>query len=143
MRKKLNLLDESISPLKIIWYLAWPTVLEQLLLTAVQYVDTAMVGSLGTNATAAVTINASTTWLINGICGALGTGFSVLVGRNIGAGDHSAARNVIRQAMIAMLVFGVAIVCIVEAVAPFLLRFPPAFSKPIPPFTAARQRILQ
>lgn len=122
MRKKLNLLDESISPLKIIWYLAWPTVLEQLLLTAVQYVDTAMVGSLGTNATAAVTINASTTWLINGICGALGTGFSVLVGRNIGAGDHNAARNVIRQAMLAMLVFGVAIVCIVEAVAPFLPR---------------------
>ena len=34
--------------------LAWPTMLEQLMQTAVQYIDTAMVGSLGTAATAAV-----------------------------------------------------------------------------------------
>ena len=34
--------------------LAWPTMLEQLMQTAVQYIDTAMVGSLGTQATAAV-----------------------------------------------------------------------------------------
>ncbi len=34
--------------------LAWPAILEQLLLTAVNYVDTAMVGSLGYQATAAV-----------------------------------------------------------------------------------------
>ena len=46
---------------KVPWYmlptifaLAWPTMLEQLLQTAVQYIDTAMVGSLGTEATAAV-----------------------------------------------------------------------------------------
>ena len=29
--------------------LAWPTMLEQLMQTAVQYIDTAMVGSLGTH----------------------------------------------------------------------------------------------
>ena len=34
--------------------LAWPTMLEQILQTAVQYIDTAMVGALGTQATAAV-----------------------------------------------------------------------------------------
>lgn len=34
--------------------LAWPTMVEQLMQTAVQYIDTAMVGSLGTAATAAV-----------------------------------------------------------------------------------------
>ena len=38
----------------IIMSLAWPTMLEQLMQTAVQYIDTAMVGSLGTQATAAV-----------------------------------------------------------------------------------------
>ena len=32
--------------------LAWPTMLEQLMQTAVQYIDTAMVGSLGTQAAA-------------------------------------------------------------------------------------------
>ena len=35
----------------IILALAWPTMLEQLMQTAVQYIDTAMVGSLGTAAT--------------------------------------------------------------------------------------------
>lgn len=34
--------------------LAGPTMMEQLMNTAVQYVDTAMVGALGTQATAAV-----------------------------------------------------------------------------------------
>lgn len=34
--------------------LAWPTMLEELMQTAVQYIDTAMVSSLGTQATAAV-----------------------------------------------------------------------------------------
>ena len=40
--------------LGIIFSLAWPTMLEELMQTAVQYIDTAMVGSLGTQATAAV-----------------------------------------------------------------------------------------
>lgn len=34
----------------IILSLAWPTMLEQLMQTAVQYIDTAMVGSLAGNA---------------------------------------------------------------------------------------------
>ena len=34
--------------------LAWPTMLEELMQTAVQYIDTAMVGAIGTQATAAV-----------------------------------------------------------------------------------------
>ena len=41
--RKLNM--EMIS---VIMALAWPTMLEQLMQTAVQYIDTAMVGSLGT-----------------------------------------------------------------------------------------------
>ena len=123
MRRQINLLDESIRPEKIIWYLAWPTVLEQLLITAVQYVDTAMVGSLGANATAAVGLNASTTWLINGICAALGIGFSVLVGRSIGSGDHDKAKRVVRQAVLAIAVFGVALTALVQIAAPFLPRF--------------------
>ena len=32
--------------------LAWPTIIEQVMQTAVQYIDTAMVGSLGTQAAA-------------------------------------------------------------------------------------------
>lgn len=51
--------------LPIIVALAWPTMLEQLMQTAVQYIDTAMVGTLGTQATAAVGATSTVNWLIN------------------------------------------------------------------------------
>ncbi|MBQ3849468.1 MAG: MATE family efflux transporter, partial [Clostridia bacterium] len=44
--------------------LAWPTMLEQLMQTAVQYIDTAMVSSLGTSATAAVGSTTTVNWLV-------------------------------------------------------------------------------
>ena len=47
-----------------IFALAWPTMLEQLMQTAVQYIDVAMVGSLGTEATAAVGSTTTVNWLI-------------------------------------------------------------------------------
>ena len=49
--------------LPIIVALAWPTMLEQLMQTAVQYIDTAMVGTLGTQATAAVGATSTVNWL--------------------------------------------------------------------------------
>ena len=60
---------------KVLFSLAWPAIIEQFLLTMVSYVDTAMVGSLGAQATAAIAINASTTWLINGVLTAIGCVF--------------------------------------------------------------------
>ena len=62
--RTVNVLDESMHPTHVIWRLAWPTVLEQLLIMVVQYVDTAMVGSLGKNATAAIAVTSSFTWLM-------------------------------------------------------------------------------
>ena len=58
-----------------IFTLAWPTMLEQLLQTAVQYIDTAMVGSLGTNATAAVGATTTVGWLVGSTSSALSIGF--------------------------------------------------------------------
>lgn len=54
------------------------------MLTLVQYVDTAMVGSLGSNATAAVGVTSSTTWLFNGFFNAAAIGFSVQVAQHLG-----------------------------------------------------------
>ena len=51
---------EGWALLGMIWALAWPTMLEQLMSTAVQYVDAAMVGRLGAQATAAVIFLART-----------------------------------------------------------------------------------
>ena len=58
-----------------VFRLAGPTMLEQLMQTAVQYVDTAMVGALGTAATAAVGSTTTVNWLIGSSIGAMGVGF--------------------------------------------------------------------
>ena len=56
----------SFAMIPMIFALAGPTMLEQLMQTAVQYIDTAMVGSLGTTATAAVGSTTTVNWLIGG-----------------------------------------------------------------------------
>ena len=72
----------------VILALAWPTMLEQLLQTAVQYIDTAMVGSLGTQATAAVGATTTVNWLVGSAISALGVGFLSYIAQALGAKDH-------------------------------------------------------
>ena len=67
--------------------LAWPTMMEELMQTAVQYIDTAMVGTLGTYATAAVGATSTVNWLIGSTISAVGVGFLAFVSRACGAGD--------------------------------------------------------
>ena len=65
--------DRAMLP--VIFSLAWPTMLEQFMQTAVQYIDTAMVGTLGTQATAAVGSTGTVNWLIESTISAIGIGF--------------------------------------------------------------------
>lgn len=91
----------------VIFSLAWPTMLEQLLQTAVQYIDTAMVGSLGTQATAAVGATSTVNWLIGSTVSALGVGFLSFVSQACGAGDARRAGKAASQAVLAALVSGI------------------------------------
>ena len=93
--------------MKIILALAWPTMLEQLMQTAVQYIDTAMVGSLGTNAMAAVGATTTVGWLIGGMVSAWGVGFLSFIARACGAGDKQAAARASAQAVIVTAAAGV------------------------------------
>ena len=65
----------DLAMLSTVFALAWPTMLEQLMQTTVQYIDTAMVGSLGTQATAAVAATSTFSWLVGSSTSALGVGF--------------------------------------------------------------------
>jgi Na+-driven multidrug efflux pump len=94
----------SWNMLPVIAALAWPTMLEQLMQTAVQYIDTAMVGSLGTQATAAVGATTTINWLINGTISALGVGFLAFIARACGANDREEASRAAAQAVLAVLV---------------------------------------
>ncbi|MBO5335620.1 MAG: MATE family efflux transporter [Lachnospiraceae bacterium] len=93
--------------LPIIFSLAWPTMLEQLMQTAVQYIDTAMVGSLGTQATAAVGSTTTVNWLVNSTISALGVGFLSFIARAYGANDKKTAARVTSQAVLAVLASGI------------------------------------
>ena len=86
--------------------LAWPTMLEETMHTAVQYVDTAMVGSLGTQATAAVGATSTVNWLIGSTVSAVGVGFLAYVSRACGAGDSKRAGKAASQAVLAVLLCG-------------------------------------
>ena len=95
------------STLASVLFLAWPAIIEQIMLTLVQYVDTAMVGSLGSNATAAVGVTSSTTWLFNGFFNAAAIGFSVQVAQHLGAGRQEDAKRVTWQSLRFVGIFGV------------------------------------
>ena len=92
--------------LPIVFALAWPTMLEQLLQTAVQYIDTAMVGSLGTQATAAVGATTTVNWLVGSTISALGVGFLSQIPKAYGAGDRSKASRTAAQAVLAVVIAG-------------------------------------
>lgn len=87
--------------------LAWPTMLEQLMQTAVQYVDTAMVGSLGTQATAAVGSTGTVNWLIGSTISAVGVGFLSYIAKAFGADDQAAAKRAVAQAVLFTGVLGI------------------------------------
>ncbi|MBR2948772.1 MAG: MATE family efflux transporter [Lachnospiraceae bacterium] len=92
----------------IIMSLAWPTMLEQVMQTAVSYIDTAMVGALGTQATAAVGSTTTINWLLGSTTAAMGVGFLAFIAKACGAQDRESAKKAVSQAVLATLVVGVA-----------------------------------
>ena len=97
----------SLSMIPMIFALAGPTMLEQLMHTAVQYVDTAMVGSLGTTATAAVGATTTVNWLIGSTVSAMGVGFLSFISQAKGRGNSELLKKAASQAVLAVAALGV------------------------------------
>lgn len=74
--------------------------------TTVQYIDTAMVGTLGTKATAAVGSTGTINWLVSGSIGALSIGFLSYIAKACGAKDLKNAKRAAAQATLMVLVVG-------------------------------------
>ena len=96
----------SFAMIPTILTLAGPTMLEQLMQTAVQYIDTAMVGSLGTSATAAVGSTTTVNWLFGSTVSAVAVGFLAFVTQSRGAGRPKDANRAASQATLAVLLLG-------------------------------------
>ena len=103
--------------------LAWPTMLEQLMGTAVQYIDTAMVGSLGTHATAAVGATSTVGWLIGSTISALGVGFLSYVARACGAGEQQHTGKAAAQAVLATVVCGLLFTALTLGLSPMVPKW--------------------
>ena len=86
--------------------LSVPAILAQISSIVMQYIDAAMVGHLGKEASASIGLVASSTWLMGGLCRALVVGFSVIAAQRIGAGEEKDARNLVKQALLAGIGFG-------------------------------------
>ena len=91
-----------------------PAILAQLTSIAEQYIDAAMVGSLGAQATGAIGLVSTTTWLLGGMCIGMSSGFSVQAAQLVGAGRKDEAANVLRQGLKTLLAasFVIALVCV-------------------------------
>ena len=95
---------KTLAPqLRLVWQLSLPAILTQITTITMQYIDSAMVGALGADASAAIGLVASSTWLFGGVTAAVSAGFSVQVAHRIGAGEDTEARTVVRHGLAAAL----------------------------------------
>ena len=93
-----------------------PAIMAQLSDTMMSYIDAAMVGSLGAEASASVGLVEATIWLSGGLIVATGVGFSIQAAQKIGARDHRAARAIFHQALLAGGVFSVLLFAIMALI---------------------------
>lgn len=101
---------------RLAFMLSLPAILSNLTNIVMDYIDTAMVGSLGANATASIGIVATSTWLLGGICSSFAAGFSVQVAHLFGAMKKKEANDVLRQAFIASVLFGCVLMVIAVSI---------------------------
>lgn len=104
----------------IVIRLSIPAILAQISSIVMQYIDSAMAGSLGAQASASIGLVSTTTWLTGGLCISLATGFSVQMAQLTGAGKHTEAENVFRQSLITAIMFGIMLSAICSFISPHL-----------------------
>ena len=82
---------------RLTFLLAWPSILAQLSMCLMSYIDAAMVGRLGSAQAAAIGLVSSTTWILGSFCYGNSSGFSVQVAHRCGARDFAGARRIFRH----------------------------------------------
>lgn len=122
----------NLEMLGIIFALAWPTMLEEFMQTAVQYIDTAMVGALGTDATAAVGATGTVSWLVMGVVSAVGIGFLAFISQAFGAGEKEQARRASAQALSVTAIVGILLTALMTSISmkvPVWMQVDPAIQE--------------
>ncbi len=89
--------------LNIVYRLSMPAILAQISEILMQYIDAAMVGGLGAEASASIGVVSSSTWLFGGAMMACAAGFSVQVAHAVGAGNTDSAKSIFKQSILSSL----------------------------------------
>ncbi|MCR4998571.1 MAG: MATE family efflux transporter [Lachnospiraceae bacterium] len=106
--------------LKTLITLSIPTIMEEVMSVLLQYVDTAMVGHLGEQATAAVSTTTTISWMVNGAVYAMGIAVLALISQAYGRGDYDTIQKVSKQAFFLTIICGVVIGGLAVALSPFV-----------------------
>ena len=113
--------------------LSIPTILEEVLSTLLQYVDTAMVGHLGEKATAAVSTTTTIGWLLHSIPSAIAVAVLAIASKANGAGDEAKLKKLAGQSILYAFTIGTLLEVIALVVAPYIpvwMRVEPDIVKP-------------
>lgn len=100
--------------------LSLPAIMAQISSIVMQYIDASMVGRLGAEQSASIGLVSSSTWLMGGLCSAASVGFTVQIAQLIGAQRQKEARSVVRQGLLAVLVFASVLLLIGSSISAFL-----------------------
>ncbi len=122
--------SELKGEIKQVWRLSLPAILTQITTIAMQYIDSAMVGALGANASASIGLVASTTWLFNGIPYAVSAGFSVQVAHSVGAKNTKHTKNIVKHGLITAIIISL-LTCVLGLL----------ISKPLPALLGGSEEI--
>ena len=106
--------------LKSLIFLSIPTIIEHVMSTLLQYVDTAMVGHLGENATAAVSTTTTITWLVNSVPYAFGIAILALMAKESGAKNYENTSKLSANAFIVTIICGIIMTILCVALSPFI-----------------------
>lgn len=116
--------DQERQPLRqqirLVIKLSIPAILAEISSIVMQYIDAAMVGSMGAEASAAIGLVSSSSWLLGGLCISAAAGFSVQVAHLVGAGRREEAKDVFAHALGFGLVFGMLLAVLGVLISPVL-----------------------
>lgn len=112
-REKVNLIVE----------LSIPSILAQITSVLMFYIDASMVGSLGTEASAAIGLVEPASWLFGSLTAAASMGFAVQVAHFIGANDFVQARRVMKHSFLCCTLFSLVLMAVAAAISGQLPRW--------------------
>lgn len=115
-----HLSEKKGAVLRLLISMSIPTMIEEIMRVLLQYVDTAMVGQLGQQATAAVSTTTTINWLIYSVPYSVEVAVMALAAKAYGAGYHRQIKKIASQALYLSLLLGVSLTALCLSLSPFI-----------------------